>query len=206
MAQMIMMGEEDKQYIDSKGNVRTTRKGNFSNPKAVEFLIRYITRTRENEEYRENLISYGMHGVANYGSIDDVILQFKRVQQTHGVDKSGGRLMYHFVYAFSDLENVMLGKNYGLVYAIGWNQSNWFFEQGYQVVFAIHDDSERHIHIHYAINAFNFLNGYKFHFDNNLKQQVDNTMNQIAIYEYQKYCVWKQQYNSIYGFKVDWSW
>lgn len=192
MAELRMMGEKDKTYRDSHGIVRTARKGNFSNEDAADKLIRYITRTREGEKYRDNLVSYRAFGAASCADIGETIRQFECVQKAHRVTN---RRMYHFVFSFSDFEQAVLNKNYALVCSIANMQAYYFFQRGYQVVVAVHDDSERHLHIHFAVNAINFMNGRKCHYNSEARDQLNVVMNRIAIDVYQRYAAWPCQFN-----------
>ena len=41
--------------------------------------------------------------------------------------------------------------------------SEEYFSKGHQVVFAIHYESQKHLHIHFAINSINYKTGKKWH-------------------------------------------
>ncbi len=184
MASFLMMGIEERENKNDRGEKRKKTTGDYSNKDAVEKVLRYITRTRFNEKDQHHLKAYGIFGAIGYGSIDDIITEFENVLRIHSVT---GRRLYHFVFNFTELEHAFLGKNYDLFYRIGYAQANWFFSQGYQTVFAVHDDIDKAVHIHYAVNAINFIDGHKLHIDRQGTEQLNSTMNQLAINVYYSY-------------------
>lgn len=54
------------------------------NEDAVEKVIRYITRTRKNEDRADELITWGGMGVGCYASSELVIERFRAVQEVYG--------------------------------------------------------------------------------------------------------------------------
>lgn len=59
--------------------------------------------------------------------------------------------------SFKDGETVDLYGIQRVVEIAHWF-ARWYYDQGYQVVFAIHTDTE-HLYIHYVINSVNFITG-----------------------------------------------
>lgn len=144
------------------------RRGSYTNKDAVENCIRYITRTRANEQRENELIAWGGVGVGCYASPELAIQQFCCVQKIYGIDKRGGRRVHHEVYNFMDEEFEKLGRNYEYVYQIAMKCAEYYYYMGHQVVFAIHHvrNAEREnkgLHIHFVINSVNFFTGRKWH-------------------------------------------
>ena len=48
------------------------KKKNYTNLDAVEYLIHYVTRTRENEDRAGDLIAYGAVGADYFHTVDDM--------------------------------------------------------------------------------------------------------------------------------------
>ncbi len=145
-----------------KGNGRG-KKGRYSNPDAVEKLLRYVTRTRENENRAGDLISYGAVGTDYFHSVDDMIQQFGYIQYIHGINTRGGCRMYHEVLNLADLELERLGYNAGMLWQVGMECCQVYYQKGHQAVFAVHWEPEKRCHIHFAVNSINFINGLKWH-------------------------------------------
>ena len=68
---------------------------NFTNADAVENLIRYVTRTRKNENRAGDLIKYGAAGAGYYLHPEDIIRQFLFVQNVYKINQRKGKRMYH---------------------------------------------------------------------------------------------------------------
>ena len=139
--------------------------GSYTNEEAVENCIRYITRTRANEDRREELIAWGGMGVGCYTVPELAIQQFCGVQKVYGKD---GRKLFHEVYNLRDEEFEKLGCNYDFVYQIGVKCAEYYYLMGHQVVFAIHharnaQKGNKGVHIHFVVNSVNFMTGGKWH-------------------------------------------
>lgn len=137
--------------------------GNYTNLDAVENVIRYITRTRKDENRLHELISYGGHGVSVFFDSTVMIMQFCKVQQFFGIQQRGGRRMRHEFFRFSDYEMQLLMDKLHLVDMIAKECSVVYFDMGFQVVYAVHYDTEKRLHIHFGVNSVNYINGKKFH-------------------------------------------
>lgn len=134
--------------------------GTYTNNDAVSKLIHYITRTRWNEARAHELCSYGGMGVGCYLHPDQIIKQLLAVQQVYGISSRKGRRMYHEVFILNDEE--WINKNINMeMFALECCQI--YFQNGHQVVCAIHYDDKGKLHIHFAINTINYINGKKFH-------------------------------------------
>lgn len=69
--------------------------------------------------------------------------------------------MYHEVFSLLDEEVAALNWNMSLLISIAMECARKYFEQGFQVVYAIHHQSK--VHIHFAVNSINYRTGAKFH-------------------------------------------
>lgn len=134
----------------------------YLNPEATEFVIRYITRT--NKKSNKDLLSWGGFGISESLGIKAVINQFKEVQELHTRQGAFGRYMDHEWYSFSETSQAAL-LNYDVdLDALAREMAHDFYERdNCQVVYGVHkpDDAEKHVHIHFGINAVNFINGNK---------------------------------------------
>ena len=153
--------------------------GNYTNKGAVENVVRYITRSRDNERDADALISVGGAGVAYYMPPDRIIYQLEYVQNEFDIDKRGGRRLAHEVFQLSASELLLLGGDYALIYDMACALSNHYYQRGHQVVFALHKNSEG-LHIHFAVNTINFRNGLKWHDNRLILQERENCFNQIV--------------------------
>lgn len=148
-------------YLDQNNEPHVGKHGHYKNDDAVDNLIRYVTRTRPNEDRRSELIYAGAFGAADHGPIDNVIFQFLYVQEI--MRNQTNRKMYHFVYDLDSYEEAVFGNNLLLGIQAIRSQAYSFFVQGHQVVFAIHRKPEEGMHFHFAVNSVNYLTGRMYH-------------------------------------------
>ena len=142
---------------------------------SIERLIRYITRTRVNEDRANELISVGGCGVSFDYGIEYIIEQIKQTQRFYEIDNRGGRRLYHEEYSFSDNEVYSLGIK--LIDQIGYEISRYYFCLGYETLYAVHYSENKHFHIHIVHNSSNYITGKKYHenwHDNWIKEQAFN--------------------------------
>ncbi len=141
------------------------RYGNYTNSNAVENLIRYITRTRKQEERANELIAWGGWGIGCYATPELVIGQFRSVQKLYGIEARGGRRLFHEVLKLTDQEFEQLGLDYDKLFQIAVRCAEYYYRMGHQVVFAIHYSKVNNmgVHIHFVVNAVNFMTGKKWH-------------------------------------------
>lgn len=147
------------------------RRGNYENKDAIEKVIRYITRTRKNEDRANELVIWGGCGIGSYASPELAIKQFHCVQKVYGIERRGGRRMFHETLNILGNEFERLGKDYGRVSQIAMQCAKSYYGLGHQVVFAVHYTENTYtfnkgVHIHFAVNTVNFINGSKWHTNN----------------------------------------
>lgn len=139
------------------------KKKNYTNLDAVNNLIRYVTRTRENEDRAGDLIAFGAVGADYSHSVDDMIQQFLYVQNVNGINSRGGRRMYHEVFNLLDWEAERLANSPEWLWNVGMECSRIYYQMGHQAVFGVHWEPEKRCHIHFAVNTINFTDGRKWH-------------------------------------------
>ena len=136
--------------------------GNYTDPKSTEDVIRYVTRT--NKQSKKDLLAWGGFGISESLGIKTVINQFHEVQKLNTRKGPFGRYMDHEWYSFSETNHTKLLEYNVDLDSLAREMARDFYERdNCQVVYGIHqpDDTEKHIHIHFAINAVNYDNGNK---------------------------------------------
>jgi len=132
-------------------------KGSYSNSDAIINTINYITRNKRfgNEM---DLLLYGGCGV-DLNNINSIIRSFIEVQDAYG-KYNKGRAVYHEFITFHDEETVdREGKD--RIAVIASDYARIFYFSGFQVVYGIHCPKGKEKHIHYIVNAVNFMDGHK---------------------------------------------
>lgn len=133
-----------------------------SEKEIIEIYLRYITRTRVTDKYPAAYVGY--LGFGPYASIENLIEGFKEVQATHR--SYTGVLARHEIVSFDQGDTLdVLGRQ--KIVSIAYRFALWYFNQGFQVVFAIHLDTD-HLHIHYVLNTVNIFTGNKYHSNKNI--------------------------------------
>ncbi len=137
-------------------------KGAYKNKDAVSNVIKYVTRTRENETRHNELISYGGAGVSNYAEPMEMIHMFDTIQKLHGINYRKGRRIFHEVFSITDNEFKRLGCFMDTVNQMAVEMCMEYYNEGFQVVYGIHWEETKKLHIHFAANAVSFITGKKF--------------------------------------------
>lgn len=137
-------------------------KGSYKNNDAVSNVVKYITRTRDNETRYNELMGYGGAGVGNYSSPAIMEQRFIIVQNHYGINYRKGRRIFHEVFSITDYEFEKIGSDMGLVNQIALEMCMEYFNAGFQVVYAIHWEKSKKLHIHFAVNSISFVTGKKF--------------------------------------------
>ncbi len=185
MGIVIMQGHTpDGFYMGKDGVIYSKRTGYFVNNDATETLIRYITRTRAEEDRADELLFWGTRG-ASCKDVQSAIGQFIFVQNK--CREYTKRKMYHLTYSPDQFEKQYLDGNPGLLEGIAMRQSEVLFSQGFQVCYAAHVDSEKGVHIHYAVNSVNYYTGKMLNYTMRFNGMLNAVMTEIsyrAISEY----------------------
>ena len=142
--------------------------GRYENPDVIENMIRYLTRTRRNENRQGELIGYAGYGFSfgNNISVEQIIYQFESVQQVYDIDRRGGKRCLHEVLSFSIVERENLAYWPNLIWMIASECAKYYYSRGFQTLYAIHNGSHASgagLHIHFMVNYINFNDGRKFH-------------------------------------------
>lgn len=166
--------------IPTRTNANFSRyyKNNYTNQDAVAKVIRYITRTRMDER-KDDLVFYSAIGATRFGSTDDIIQQFCCVQNAYGIERRGGKRMYHEVFSLTDGEVAWLGNSRELLWQLAMECAMVYYGTGFQVVFAAHWEQGGHFHIHFAVNSISFINGRKWHTSISEIHQREGLFNRI---------------------------
>ena len=154
----------EKLISKSNGCLLKVPNQSFDSPKEVDYLIRYITRSRENEEKKSDLISYGGRGLEVRHDISIAIRQWKAVQAAYiSPKRKFGRYCFHEIYCLTSKvsERIDAERLDDLAYEL----SEEYWKEGHQVIYGIHkpDRHEERVHIHFAINTVCFRTGRKWH-------------------------------------------
>ena len=154
---------KNKGKVNSDEKTEYRKRVEYSNPDAVENLIRYATRRRKDEERGKDLITYGAVGTDYFHSSDVMIQQFEYVQKVYGINSRCGRRMYHEVFNLMDWEVERLDSASEWLWRVGMECCEVYYLMGHQAVFAVHWEQEKRCHIHFVVNTINFENGRKWH-------------------------------------------
>jgi len=134
--------------------------GEYVNPQATTNNIKYITRTRENEKRRADLVSYGARGV----SVNPILAieQFKKVQRHYRGSKYIGKRIFHETLLLNEEDLTRLNYDTRHIHAYAERCAYFYYCFGFQVMFAVHWDQEKKFHIHFVGNAVSYLDGHKW--------------------------------------------
>jgi len=136
---------------------------NYCNKNAVKYVIDDILRNRPIETETYNLLGYGAWGVNYFLSVEDIIATLCYVQKAYDIEHRRGRRIYHEVFWLTPEDLSSLGWNVELMWKFASEVScEFFYKNGFQVVFAIHYSLQGKYHIHFAVNTINFCTGMKF--------------------------------------------
>ncbi len=154
-------------------------KGKYKNTDAVSNVIKYVTRTRENEKRSNELVTYGGTGVGNYASPEIMEQRFNIVQNLYGINYRKGRKVLHEVFSITDSEFKKIGSDMGLVKQIALEMCREYFNEGFQAVYAVHWEEEKRLHIHFAVNSVSFVTGKKIDTSINSNDRRGEKFNKI---------------------------
>lgn len=135
--------------------------GRYRNRDAIKNNIRYITRTRENENRRAELIYYGFYGAYHIPEI--AIEQFEIVQRRLRNPGGIGKKLFHETLLLDEKDLALLNGNQNHIIEYAKMCAYFYFSSGFQVAYAVHWDQEKKYHIHFVGNSVNFSNGHKWH-------------------------------------------
>ena len=141
---------------------------NYSNDSDIARLIMYIAG-KGNNEYCEEILALGSRGLSR--NPETAAKQLIRSQER--VNKATKRRVMHIIISFSeDCINIEAIKEYA-------SQIADAFSKGFQLIYAIHSSTDN-IHIHYAINRVNIINGHKTHWSKSDFLYIRNLVTRFA--------------------------
>ena len=175
-------------------NLRMMDYGNYKNKTATQNVIRYVTRTRGNEDRENELIFWSGYNVACFGDPQVAIERFSSVRQTLQRNSNPSPQLRHETLGFTDDEFRKMGEDFTRVKNIAEKCCEQYDNMGYQVIYAVHDtralkvpdEQNNGVHIHFVINAYNYRSGNKFHESRSDYTKRRETFQQIAEQEYGK--------------------
>lgn len=137
-------------------------KGTYQNQNAVKYLIRYITRTRYNEDRANELIGFGSLGTGE--SSERMIQDFLAVQKCLRASSKIGKRIHHevFLLKIEEAKQLAFPASTQYLQQAAWECAQYYYTKGFQVVFAIHADNDKGVHFHFAVNSVNYKNGNKW--------------------------------------------
>lgn len=140
--------------------------GYYTNRNAVENVVRYITRTRENETRADELICWGSFNTLIYDIYGNknpeiAIRQFCDVQEFYDIKRRKGTRIFHETFNLlpEEYEEIMRFNN---LYHMLFCCCEYYNAQGFQVVYALHHSKEKGVHIHFVVNAISYVTGLKW--------------------------------------------
>lgn len=168
-----------------KNNLTSFRKGNYSNYNAVGNTINYITRNTDKlEERKSELLAWGGYGVL-FLSPESAIRCFRVLQENENINRRGGQRVIHEFFSMVNDEGIDEGAyivsrlGTGAMVQLAYECARLYYNEGFQVVFAIHYDPGKKYHIHFVVNAISFINGLKFKETLQHMGTIENAMNEI---------------------------
>lgn len=159
--------ERDNQFHEYRNDM-------YMNEAAIPNLIHYVTRTGNRMDRSHELIVWGAAGCCYLVTPDDCINFFMQVQNNLRRDRVIKSKVVHEILTFSDDEEKFLLQNIDRLMEFGRKCSEIYYREGFQCVFGIHygihckdnnpeSKKKKRLHIHFAINAVNFITGNLFH-------------------------------------------
>jgi len=150
----------------------------FKNTDSANNLIRYITRTRLNEDRRNELVTYGFPYGNNFNKpIEQVIWEFEYIQQAYD---TGGSLMCHYCIHIPPTSRIVQNNDIEKLNAYAQECYNYMFNRGHQCVYAIHYSEKEKLHIHLAINTTNYMIGHKLRqYHKEVKTFIERPLSEI---------------------------
>lgn len=164
-------------------------RGKYKTKKSISNVIRYITRTRPNEDRAYELVLYGTnHGYHYQKTPEQIITEFEFVQKY--TYTTGSRLCHYIIQISPDYFNETLN---GDIYALADTTvqcCNYVFGLGHQTCFAIHNvPTKDGLHIHLVINTINFITGKKLNqYPRDIYNTIEKPLSEILMFPNTSIC------------------
>lgn len=150
-----------------KKRIYSERNDNYMNKDATSNTIKYITRTRDNERRKNELVYHGSVNI-DYDSSDEAIRKMQIIQKRFARKRERPQVR-HEVVSISERDFYKMEEDFDNVIDAANEIGDIYDRKGYQEIHAIHDargkdrDSpNKGIHIHYVINATGYKGGRRF--------------------------------------------
>jgi hypothetical protein len=146
----------------------------YSKSRDVDNLCRYVLGESGKHE-KSDILATGAYGVNDHAGIQTMCEQIKKVQKVHRIEQRGGRRMAHLCLSVTEEEFGRLGCNEDLLTEYFSDCAKSFYDNGYQLVYGVHLNSEKEhsgeekdkthafAHGHFGISSININTGNKFH-------------------------------------------
>lgn len=134
------------------------RRGKYENEDAIENVIYFITQERKYDDPSHELIYYNsipMGPISRQG----LISEYKRVQSAFCGKKRTGKKMFHEIFMFDAWDCAPLGNDRKCLTYFADECAKYYYDQGFQMVYALHVNWKDGYHIHFAGNAVSYLDG-----------------------------------------------
>lgn len=158
-------------------------KGNYSKCGDIGRLIRYDLRKQRRKWKGGDLILWGAIGAPEWEGSQLIIESFKEVQKMHTRKGKFGRYIDHEIYAFTDEAVKAIDESNTDLEHMARQMADDFFQDGTQVVYAVHGKEEEdglNLHIHFAVNTVDFRTGKKRRENKTDTQKRSDRMSRIV--------------------------
>ena len=154
--------------------------GNYTDEGDIGRLIQYITR--QNSRPDSDLFAWGALGTMESHGVETVIRHFKAAQKTHTRKGNFGRYIDHEIFSIPHEKEQEIYLACIDMDSLAREMAYDFYENDHcQVVYGVHrpTGSDKHLHIHFAINAVNYQNGNKRRENRTQTAERQNRFNEI---------------------------
>lgn len=154
-------------------------KGKYINGDAIKKVIKYAFNPKKTSH---NI--YGCLGVVCSNTPLEINASLIDIQQEFRNEK--GRKVYHFIVAFSKMEQLyLLFEDY---LRVGYKIIEFFDDRDFQACFVLHETKDK-FHFHIIVNSVNYRTGKKFRYTKKrkykLKKKVEDIINAYLPPKYQ---------------------
>lgn len=133
--------------------------GKYQDDLAYQNVYRYITRADKTPD------NYVIHAGVDS---DNAVMEYETVANVYG--KNEGVRLRHSIISFKNGE-AYIDQVYRVMEMVCW----YYFNQGYQIVGAVHQDTDQ-LHIHFMMNQVSYIDGRKYE---GTREQHKHFMNQL---------------------------
>ena len=141
--------------------IDSNRGGNHTNRDALIQGIKYISRTRKNEDRANELVAYGATGISSDPELGYQEMLF--TQKQYKINARKGKRVEHHIFGlgYEDKNERKLSDEQLTQFAKECSEE--YYKMGFQNCYALHREPSGEMHIHFMINSIQFTTGLKFH-------------------------------------------